>query len=76
MLLLVFFFSQFGVCVGYPNVEFFSTINDFDSFLGRDTMGNFSTVLAVVHKQELEFSKVIYTKLVKTIWKQEFRSFV
>lgn len=69
MSLLVLLSAELGVSVGNLNSELLSALNDLLALKCGNVVCNLSTVLAVVHEEELKVSNVVHNELVEAIWK-------
>jgi hypothetical protein len=59
--------SKTSTSVDDLNVELSSTFKESNTLLGGDIVGNFSSIGAVVHQQEVEFTDVGDDKLAETV---------
>ena len=66
--LFVLLSTQLGTSVGHLDVQLFGALDDVLTLAGGDIVSNFGTVLAVVHKKDLEFIDVRNEKFVETVW--------
>lgn len=60
--------ASWGVCD--TDVHLRSTVHDVHALAGRHVVRNLSTVLAVVHHQQLQIGHVVDDELVEAVWQQ------
>jgi hypothetical protein len=63
----LFLRSETSTSVDDLDVELSSTFEDGDTVLGRDVVGDFSGIRAVVHQQQVEFTDVGDGELAETV---------
>jgi len=62
--------SQSGMSVDDLDVKLLGTLDDSLTLLGRNVVGDLSSVLAVVHQQQLNVLLIVYKESEEAIWTQ------